>query len=183
MTEPTSRLGEDDRRLATLNMLKDALRAEHGSVTLRVSGQCMEPLIVDGDEITVESFDGAPVFAELVLGHLPTGDLVCHRVVALDPEGFWLAGDRSLHADRHDGESLIGRVRSIRRGSARLEIATPDLRHRLQARLGGWARRRRHRPWIRAIEWPRRLLIEWQAIGWWWARLRSIQGRSRRPRS
>lgn len=88
----------------------------------------MEPLIKGGDWVEVRSDEPARV-GSVVLARSGSGELVCHRVLACAGDTLRLAGDRSLRAEEHAQDSLLGIVRSIERGDSTWRLG------------GGWTRR------------------------------------------
>lgn len=149
----------EEHRAATRELLAETLHAGSGT-RLTVRGQCMEPLIFDGDEIAVAPLTSPPRIGDLVLAHTDAGEIVCHRVVRENAEAYWLAGDRTLRLDRHPKASVLGRVTAVHRGDESLPISPAGPLIRLQVRLHHLVRRRPDAWWIRCVEWPRRLIIE-----------------------
>ena len=168
-TEEPPRSGP--RKAALLELLAQSLK-DGEPIRVSVSGQCMEPLVEDGDEISVAPpGDITARVGELWLAHTPEGELVCHRVIARRPDGLLLAGDRTLRADLHARESLLGRVGAVHRGPQTFPIRT-TLLDRLQARMHSQACRHRRSSWVFLWQWPRRLLIEIRALPRYYQRWR-----------
>ena len=157
------------KRSAALELLARGI-AEGESAPVAVSGTCMEPLIIEGDCISVVPLSSPPPVGTLVLAHTADGELVCHRVLYRAADGLWLAGDRTMRVDHHTPESVLGRVVTIHRGTKALAIRRAGVLDRLQVRLHLFVRRHHGAWWIRFAEWPRRLLIELRGLRWWPAR-------------
>ncbi len=127
---------------------------------LQVQGQCMEPLIRDGDWVEVRPGEPARI-GSVVLARGPADELVCHRVLARTTETLHLAGDRSLTAEEHPAASLLGVVHRVERGGTARQLdgwwtRGPD---RLLAGLHRLSLRYRGLPAGRVLEALRRLLL------------------------
>lgn len=154
---------------ALLDLLSDAARdGELGGRRFRVRGACMEPLISDGDRVTLAD-EGEPwLTGQVVLARLG-GELLCHRLLAVGGDGCEVAGDTDLRLDRVPLADLLGRVvavETLRFGGARLDLATPILADRLLARWQLWSCRGRGFLQLRLEGLRRRLLARLARRRW-----------------
>lgn len=168
-TASSSASSEAAQRRAVAEMLGQSLR-DGEPVRLAISGQCMEPLLLDGDEIEVAPRSDEPHIGDIWLAHGKGHELVCHRVVGRRGDDFLLVGDRTLHLDSHPPSSLLGRVVAVHRAgrTLRLRFGAWD---RLQARLHLATWRRRESLRLRLVwHWPRRMIQEIHARRWYFAK-------------
>lgn len=99
----------DDR---SFEFLRDLARRE--IVRVRVRGNCMAPLLRDGELVSVRrQFGYFP--GDLVVFRLATGGLAAHRLLGVRPfRGRIAAVTKGDHCDAHDAplpfDSIIGRV-------------------------------------------------------------------------
>lgn len=154
-------------RRVVLDLLADGIGDDEEPAQIPVSGQCMEPLIVDGDRISVIPCRCAPGLGDIVLARTHDQELVCHRIVGRSGPDYLLAGDRTLRLDIHPPESLIGRVVAVHRGPRTLTIPKAGPAARYQAYLHLRTHAHRGRKLALLFHWPRRLLIEAQAWRWY----------------
>lgn len=78
-----------------------ALLAEGKSVVLKTKGNSMLPLI-RGDRDSVElHLENSVRENDIVLAHLPGGQYVLHRVIAIDGENVTLMGDGNIRGTEH----------------------------------------------------------------------------------
>ena len=170
---------DHSHQAAAVDLLREALLEACNPLRIRISGQCMEPLILDSDEISVlptgnKATDNKATackpetlrLGDLVLAHTASHELVCHRIIAFGSDGFLLAGDRTLRFDLHAPESILARVVAVHRRELTLGIPRPGPWTRLQVALHLQVKKRYPHPWIRLWEWPRLLLIHGRALGW-----------------
>jgi len=163
------------RRQATFALMAETLRAG-GSVRLRVSGWCMEPLLRDGDEVTVVPLEGEPRRGRLLLARSADGALVCHRVLGHGDDGHLLAGDRTMRVEEHPTSALLGELADVHRGGRTLRLAGPrrPKRRLVEAVLARWqlaSHHRRHRRLGRLSESFRaRVVALWHHFLWLLAR-------------
>ena len=104
---------EEIHQQAAIGLLAGVLESGVESVRLKVRGRCMEPLVADGDWVTVSP--GEPRIGQVALARDPRGELVCHRVLGRGEGGFLLAGDRDLVVEDYPVAAVLGRVRSVHR--------------------------------------------------------------------
>jgi hypothetical protein len=96
-------------------------------MTLKVASDSMSPLIITGDNIRVEPFrnDRKPRIGEIVLLRTHGGWLV-HRIVGRTGAGettlFMQKGDAGHHAHLVSSEAITGRVVSIERDGASIDL-------------------------------------------------------------
>ncbi len=107
-------------------------------LSLHVLGHSMAPLLRPGDVVMAQ-----PVSLEslrqgdLVVVHRPT-ELITHRLVAVDEQGWHTKGDNCHQADTPiRAPAILGRVVAIERGCARLDLTSL-----------GWARVNRWLGWL-----------------------------------
>lgn len=132
----------------------------------------MEPLIRAGDWVEVRPREPARR-GSVVLARSGSGELVCHRLLARGDHVLCLAGDRSLAAEVHCRDSVLGVVRGVTRDGSRQRLGGWWNRgaDRLQAALHRLSLRLRHRLPGRGLEALRRMLLElrgrllWLAAG------------------
>ncbi|MEM1203067.1 MAG: S24/S26 family peptidase [Acidobacteriota bacterium] len=158
-------------RLAALDLLGEAVRER--PALLEVRGSCMVPIVRDGDRVTVSPCR-SPRLGDLVLARDARDRLVCHRVLALEPEGLLLAGDRTSLSEVHPRAAVLGRVTEVIRGNRRLGLDSRAARwmDRPLARLhsatlprGGAGRRvTGWRLWL--LERLRLVLVYARGMGW-----------------
>jgi hypothetical protein len=161
------------RREATFELMAETLR-EGGSVRLRVSGWCMEPLLRDGDEVTVVPLGGEPHRGRLLLARSADGELVCHRVLGRTDDGHLLAGDRTLRVEEHPPSALLGELAAVHRGGRTLPLADThrpgSWRRLVESTLARWqlaSHRLRHRRLGRVSESLRaRVVALWHHLLW-----------------
>lgn len=127
-------------RQIALDLYAEAARAgQLGGGRLRVRGDCMAPLLVDGDEVQLAApGERPPRPGQIVLARLG-GELLCHRLLAASGGHCQLAGDTDLRLDRVPQGDLLGTVTAIstpRFGGARLELPVrPSV---WESWLAGW---------------------------------------------
>lgn len=80
---------------------------------LVVSGGSMEPTIHLGSVVVVDRSDHVPQVGAVVTFHDPTGGIVTHRVVAVEPASFQTRGDANTSVDvtSRTASEIIGTVR------------------------------------------------------------------------
>lgn len=108
--------GPPELSLRALSLLRAVLAEGPGRLArLAVRGQCMEPLLCDGDVVTVVPVRGRPRLGWVVVASGPLGQPVCHRVVGFSEDVWWLAGDASWSVERVPRDAIVGRVVEVRR--------------------------------------------------------------------
>lgn len=122
-------------RQTTLDLLRQALGEEGSVVRLEVRGWCMEPLLLDGDRVSITSLDGPPRVGQLVLARDADDRLVSHRILFWHDGAGWLAGDRSQRVERHGHGEILGLIDAVERRGQRLIIPCSP---RLDALLARW---------------------------------------------
>jgi len=120
------------------------------TVGLQVVGRCMEPVLSSGDRIEVERLVGAPRSGDLLVAHSSDGTLICHRLVAVDASGLWLAAERSLVAHPYPHSAILGSVhRFVHRGcTVELERSAARWLDQLAAVLQGRSPRYAALSWV-----------------------------------
>jgi signal peptidase I len=109
------------------------------AVRFRASGNSMQPLIRDGDVLLIGPVDASAVqVGDVILFHGEPNRVVVHRVtrVGATPEGrrFTVQGDARSQPDGDIlGSQVYGRVLSIERGAASIDVRRPVMR------ILGWA--------------------------------------------
>lgn len=148
-------------------LLSEAVSSADVATTLEVRGRCMEPLIRDGDRVSIRSSKARPEIGDVVLADSPLTGLVCHRVLRVNETSLLLAGDRSSRLEEHAPETLIGIVDSVRRNGKMVTLAASPARFydRWQARLHLWTCGRRS-ILARAAERLRRAFLLWRSRVW-----------------
>ncbi len=159
-------------RQVVLDLLTDGIGDDEEPAEILISGQCMEPLIIDGDRVSVAPCQGSPGLGDIVLARTPDQELVCHRILGRSGDDYLLAGDRTLRLDTHPPETVIGRVIAVHRGAKTLTLPRAGRIARFQAYLHLKTHAYRGRSLALLFHWPRRLLIEAQAWRWHSARIR-----------
>ena len=165
--EPTTLAPSSRRRQAALDLLADGMGGD-GLVQIPISGQCMEPLIVDGDRVSAVPCR-VPELGDIVLARTQDQELVCHRILGRTGDDYVLAGDRTLRLDVHPPESLIGRVVAVHREKKTLSIPPSGMLERCQAYLHLKTHAHRGQGLALLFHWPRRLLIVAQSWRWYLA--------------
>ena len=117
--------------------LLSATLAAGDSARVQVAGTCMAPLINDGDHVVIEALTGPPRRGDIVVARDAQGELVCHRVLSVSPEHLLLAGDVRGRLERPTWNDLMGRVCTIDRSAASLQVAHPP---RIAQRVLAWMR-------------------------------------------
>ena len=116
----------------------------------------MEPLIRDGDHVTVAPVDpsscrpGTLLLAlerKEELGSKDPAGRVCHRLLTRDGAHLVLGGDATRRRERHLPEDVLGRVVAVRRGQRRLGLDARPWRI-----LGTFSTGLRHPRWRRPGE-------------------------------
>jgi hypothetical protein len=106
---------------AALGLLADALHGRDSQVTITASGDCMWPLVRDGDVLTVVAAE--PASGALVVARASQGVAVCHRSLGWAADGaVRLAADRARSAQDFPQEAVIGVVRCVRRQGRVLDV-------------------------------------------------------------
>lgn len=159
-----------DRRSVALELLTDAARAgELAGRSFRVRGDCMAPLLADGDTVTLAAA-GEPLLPGQVVLARVGAELLCHRLLAAAGGQCRVAGDRDLRLDVLPLDDVIGRVAAIatpRYGGARLTLAAaPAAGERFFAAWLGWSCRGRGWLALRLEGLRRRLLARQAARAW-----------------
>ena len=109
---------------AACALLAEGVHSGRASVHLQLSGNCMDPLICDGDWAAVVGFEnGEPQPGQIVVSAGECDRLVCHRVLAVHEGTVWLSGDRVLRVEEHALSDLVGRVDTIERRDETVRIA------------------------------------------------------------
>jgi signal peptidase I len=142
------------------------IAAKAPAVRLQVHGRSMFPLLQAGESVLVE-----PVSAK----HLQPGDLIAfhhqnevimHRLVAIQPEGFITLGDHSGTLDPPVlSENILGRVTAIEKDGQQKSLSGGrwTVIHKSLAWLGWQGFTRLHTGWV--ARFPRMLfwLVRWMA--------------------
>jgi hypothetical protein len=102
---------------------------------LRVTGDCMYPLLQEGDEILIEP-DSRVRMGDVIV-FLSRGFLQIHRALLVLPNGWILQkADRLQNYSWIRKEEVISLVRSIRRKNS--DVTVDSLRARLKGLLYGY---------------------------------------------
>jgi signal peptidase I len=101
-------------------------------IKLRVRGASMQPLIQDGDLVTLAPAGNG----EIGLGDVvavrrrESSGIVLHRVVKIAPGGFLIQGDNAGRPDGvFDPRSILGRVTQVERNGRNIWFAKGELRY------------------------------------------------------
>jgi len=136
--------GPPELSLRALSLLRAVLAEGPGRLAhLAVRGQCMEPLLRDGDVVTVVPVRRRPRLGWVVVARGPVGEPVCHRIVGFAGDGCRLAGDASWQVELVPREAIVGRVVEIRREGRLLRLGGA-IGAAVDAVLAGWHRREAH---------------------------------------
>ena len=116
-----------------LDLLARALGDGETRARLRVKGDCMKPLVCDGDWVSVVSCAQAER-GDIVVACDPSraGALVCHRVLDRSGDAYLLCGDRTLDAREHPHDAVLGRVLAVEREGVITPVAL------VSPKLEGW---------------------------------------------
>lgn len=148
----------------TLDLLLEAAReGQLASHRFKVRGDCMQPLIEDGDEVQLATPGTSLLPGQIVLARVGA-ELLCHRLLKISETTCLVAGDQDLRLDELPLADLVGRVEEIRKpNDARLHLpAEPSRLERWLAAWHLWSCR--HRRYLhRLLEIPRRALMRWHA--------------------
>ena len=94
-----------------------------GLLNLHVIGDSMAPLLRPGDRVTVQPVQpDALRLGDMIVVRHPS-DLITHRLVAVDEQGWHTKGDNCHRADEPVAvQAIVGRVVAIERGGVPLDL-------------------------------------------------------------
>ena len=122
---PAEKRATQAARAAT-RLLAQTLMQGNSTANLKVEGNCMMPLVQNGDEIIVSSLEDHLKVGALVVAESSDRVFLCHRILEVMPSGeVLLAGDRSRVAEKLHRDHLIGLVQEIRREGYCMRLHTP----------------------------------------------------------
>lgn len=132
MTDSTS----DHYRQIAHDLIRDELR-------LTVISDSMQPLLRTGDVVVAEPLEPSAVQIGDVIVVRRGAELITHRLLAIDPQGWWLRGDDAIWSDETvRPEAVIGRVIFIERATHPIDLRQPiglELNRRLtRINLATW---------------------------------------------
>ncbi len=138
---PSPDAGPPELSLRALSLLRAVLAEGPGRLAhLAVRGQCMEPMLRDGDVVSVVPVRGRPRLGWVVVARGPLGQPVCHRIVGFSADGWRLAGDASWQGELVPRDAIVGRVLEVRRARRLLRLGGA-IGAAVDAVLAGWHRR------------------------------------------
>lgn len=109
------------------------------NVRLRVISNSMQPLVRSGDEVIAQPIDPATLEVGDVVVVRHGAELITHRLVAIDREGWYLRGDDAIWHDEVIGaEAIVGQVTAILRSDRRIDLQSPgwSIINRRAGRIG-----------------------------------------------
>ncbi|MEO1368120.1 MAG: S24/S26 family peptidase [Acidobacteriota bacterium] len=114
------RNGASRTPVATFEMLAEGL-ADASTVSCRLTGDSMRPLLCDGDQMILEALHTPASVGSLLLFQSEHGELVCHRVIQAGPP-IALLGDANRRLDLIPPGRPLGRAVAAVRGGRRLRL-------------------------------------------------------------
>jgi len=146
-------------------LLRSSLDAGN-TARLRVDGESMRPTLQKGDVVIVYSCPMEQLSIGDVLVMQRDNELVTHRLVSIQPDGWYTKGDAYSTLDPlFSRESILGRVEAVERGESSWSIRTPGWIS--SSRIVGWM------AWqeAQAYRFYRRLTVGGGEGKKWWAQL------------
>jgi signal peptidase I len=111
-----------------LKVVREVLHQDQsaGPLRLPVVSDSMRPLLRAGDWVIIEAATPAALrFGDIIVVQRGK-ELITHRVVAQDEQGWHTHGDNTRMLDQVvRAEEIVGRVSAIERGSQRVELQSP----------------------------------------------------------
>jgi hypothetical protein len=95
------------------------------SVTVEIpfSGHSMDPIFKNTSSVWVDFSEELKVdVGDVLLYRDPTNEWVCHRLICVDKNGYWLKGDANTQSELIQDLQSWGRVSSIQRGERRIVL-------------------------------------------------------------
>jgi len=94
--------------------LAESLLRSGWTLSLRVSGSSMKPLLRSGTVLRIAPSNARPMVGDIAFFRTASGRFVAHRVLACDENRVWTKGDSSGQADGPvEVSEVLGRVLGI----------------------------------------------------------------------
>ncbi len=102
------------KQTETSRTLAESLLRSGWTLSLRVSGSSMKPLLRSGTVLRIAPSNERPMVGDIAFFRTAGGRLVAHRVLACDESRVWTKGDSSGQADGPvEVSEVLGRVLGI----------------------------------------------------------------------
>lgn len=111
-----------------LKVVRDVLHGDQsaGPLRLPVVSDSMRPLLRAGDWVLVTATATAALQVGDIIVVQRGAELITHRLVSHDPQGWYTHGDNTRVLDQvAQPEEIVGRVVAIERSGQRIDVQTP----------------------------------------------------------